>query len=87
MSEIDQQTEIIEDFEPLLELRGAYEAGNQSAFDGVLSELKDALANEYREKIGDKVLRWASATVVQRFYDRPPPRIYTSKNALSRRLL
>lgn len=84
MSEIDQQTEIIEDFEPLLELRKAYEAGNQSAFDGILSELKDALANEYREKIGDKVLRWASATVVQRFYDRPPPRTYIQAKMLYR---
>lgn len=84
MSEIDQQTEIIEDFEPLLELRAAFDAGNQPAFDGIFQELKDALANEYREKIADKVLRWANATAVLRFYDRPPARAYIQAKMLYR---
>jgi len=31
MAEIDEHTEILEDYEPLLQLRGAYEARNRAA--------------------------------------------------------
>src|SRR5438270_818898 len=84
MPEIDQHTEILEDHEPLLELRAAYETRNRAAYDGVLHELAQELADEYRAKIEDKVRRWASATVVLRFYDRPPARAYIQAKMLYR---
>ncbi len=84
MAEIDARTEIIEDYEPLLELKAAFEAGNLPAFDGILRELSDELANEYRTKIKEKVRRWATATVVLRFYDRPPVRGYIQAKMLYR---
>jgi hypothetical protein len=82
--EIDKHTEILEDYEPLLELRAAYEERNRAAYDGVLRELSKGLADEYRAKIEDKVRRWASATVVLRFYDRPPARAYIQAKMLYR---
>ena len=84
MAEIDARTEILEDYEPLLELRAALEAGNHPAVDGVLRELADELANEYRTKIEEKVRRWATATVVLRFYDRSPVRAYIQAKMLYR---
>jgi hypothetical protein len=84
MPEIDQHTEILEDYELLLELRAAYERRNRPAYDGILRELTQELADEYRAKIDDKVRRWASATVVLRFYDRPPARAYIQAKMLYR---
>lgn len=84
MADIDAHTEILEDYEPLLDLKAAFEAGNRPAFDGVLRELADELANEYRTKIEEKVCRWATATVVLRFYDRPPVRAYIQAKMLYR---
>jgi hypothetical protein len=84
MPEIDQQTEILEDYEPLLELKAAFETRNRASFGGVLRELTEELANEYRAKIEDKVCRWASATAVLRFYDRPPVRAYIQAKMLYR---
>ncbi|WP_143393242.1 hypothetical protein [Fimbriiglobus ruber] len=76
MPEIDQQTEILEDYEPLLDLNAAFESRNRPAFDGILHGLADELANEYRAKIEEKVRRWATATRVGWFYDRAPVRAY-----------
>ena len=84
MAEIDAHTEILEDYEPLLELKAAFEAGNRRAFDGGLHELADELANEYRTKIEEKVCRWATATIVLRFYDRAPVRTYMQAKMLYR---
>jgi hypothetical protein len=84
MAEIDAHTEILEDYELLLELKAAFGAGNQSAFDGVLRELADELAQEYRIKIEEKVCRWATATIVLHFYDRPPVRTYIQAKMLYR---
>src|SRR5262245_59642837 len=84
MAEIDKQTGIIEDYEPLLELKAAFEARQRPAFDGVLLELSDELAAEYRAKIIEKVSRWATATVVPRFYDMPPARAYIQAKMLYR---
>lgn len=58
MAEIDAHTEILEDYEILLELKAAFEAGHRQAFDGVLHELADELANDYRTTIEEKVCRW-----------------------------
>ena len=41
MPEIDPHTEILEDHEPLLELRDAHDAGDWAAFHGVLRELRN----------------------------------------------
>jgi hypothetical protein len=84
MAEIDSKTKIIEDFEPLIELRKAFAIGNEAMFEGTLQELKDGLVNEYKEKIDDKVLRWANATMVLRFYDRPPASAYIQAKMLYR---
>src|SRR5438552_18648905 len=84
MPEIDQHTESLEDYEPLLELKDAYAAGNRAAFEGVYRELIEELANEYRAKIEEKVSRWANATAVLRFYDRPPARAYIQAKMLYR---
>ena len=84
MPEIDQHTEVIEDYEPLLELKAAFEARNRPVFDGILRELADELAKEYRAKIEEKVCRWATATVVPRFDDRPPVRAYIQAKMLYR---
>lgn len=84
MAEIDSQTEILEDYEPLLDLKSAFEARNRPTFDGVLRELADELASEYRSKIEEKVCRWATSTVVLRFYDRPPVRAYIQAKMLYR---
>ncbi|HVS39911.1 MAG TPA: hypothetical protein VMS17_30415 [Gemmataceae bacterium] len=76
MPEIDEHTEILEDHEPLLELKDSYNAGDWPAFHGLVRELSEDLANEYRAKIQEKVCRWSSATGALRFYDRPPARAY-----------
>ena len=84
MPEIDQHTEILEDYEPLLELKDAYAAGDRATFEGVYRELIEELANEYRAKIHEKVSRWANATVVLRFYNRPAVRAYIQAKMLYR---
>jgi hypothetical protein len=84
MPEIDQHTEILEDHEPLLELRDAYDAADWTAFHGLVRELSEDLANEYRAKIQEKVCRWATATGALRFYDRPPARAYIQAKMLYR---
>ena len=84
MAEIDAHTEILEDYEPLVELKAAFEAGHSQVFDGVLHELADELANEYRTTIEEKVCRWATATVVLQFYNRAPVRTYIQAKMLYR---
>lgn len=84
MAEIDQHTGILEDYEPLLDLNDAFASRNRPAFDAVLRELADELANEYRAKIDEKVCRWATATRVPQFYDRPPVRAYIQAKMLYR---
>jgi hypothetical protein len=84
MPEIDQHTEILEDHEPLLELRDAYDAADWAAFHSLVQELSEELANEYRAKIQEKVCRWATATGALRFYDRPPVRAYIQAKMLYR---
>ena len=78
------ETEILEDYEPLIELRNAYERGDKQTFDGVLAEISSELADEYRAKIEDKVKRWATATVVQRFDDTAATRAYIQAKMLYR---
>ncbi len=84
MAEIEANTVILEDYEPLLELKAAFETGCRPAFDEVLQELAEELALEYRAKIEEKVCRWATATVVLRFYDRAPVRAYIQAKMLYR---
>lgn len=84
MPEIDQHTGVIEDHEPLLELKEAHDTGDWQAFHGLVNELSEDLANEYRTKIQDKVCRWSTATCVLRFYDRPPARAYIQAKMLYR---
>lgn len=84
MPELDQHTEILEDYEPLLNLKSACELQNRPQFDRLLHELSEELANEYRVKIGEKVCRWANATVVLRFFDRPPVGAYIQAKMLYR---
>jgi hypothetical protein len=84
MAEIDHRTEILEDYEPLLDLNAAFEARNRPGFDGILRELASELADEYRTKINDKVCRWATVTRVPRFYDKPPTRAYIQAKMLYR---
>jgi hypothetical protein len=84
MSEIGQDTEILEDYEPLLELKAAHDSGNRLMFDRVLHQLSEELANECRVRIDEKVRRWATATVVLRFFDRPPARTYIQAKMLYR---
>lgn len=76
--------EIIEDYEPLIELRQAFQHGDQSTFDGVLTEISTDLADEYRANIEDKVKRWTEATVELRFEDVAPTRAYIQAKMLYR---
>jgi hypothetical protein len=78
------ETEILEEYEPLIELRNAFERGDKQTFDGVLAEISSELADEYRAKIEDKVKRWSSATVVQRFDDTAATRTYIQAKMLYR---
>jgi hypothetical protein len=84
MPELDHQTEILEDYEPLLELKAACDSQNRPLFDQLLRELSEELAHEYRVKIDEKVCRWATATVVLRFFDRPPVSAYIQAKMLYR---
>ncbi|MBI1760896.1 MAG: hypothetical protein HYR56_05600 [Acidobacteria bacterium] len=84
MPEIDENTEILEDYESLPDLNSAYVTRNRPAFDGILRELSNELADEYRAKIEEKICRWATATVVRAFYDRPPARAYIQAKMLYR---
>ena len=67
----DQSPEILEDFEPLLNLKKALECGDRKRFDRLLCEISAELVDDYRTQIKDKVCRWATATVVPRFYKSP----------------
>lgn len=78
------QTEILEDYELLIELRSAFERGDKQTFDDVLAEISSELADEYRAKIEDKVKRWATATVAQRFNDTAATRAYIQAKMLYR---
>jgi hypothetical protein len=84
MPESNQETAILEDYEPLLELRSAFERGEKQAFEGALEEISSELADEYRTKIEDKALRWATATVMLHFYDSAPTRSYIQAKMLYR---
>jgi hypothetical protein len=84
MQSTNKSNEVIEDYEPLLELRAAFENGDKQAFEGVLEEISTELADEYRVKIDDKVKRWASATVALRFEDAAPTRVYIQAKMLYR---
>jgi hypothetical protein len=84
MPDTNQENAILEDYEPLLELRSAFEHGEKQAFDSALEEISSELADEYRAKIEDKVLRWSTTTVVLRFYDSAPTRSYIQAKMLYR---
>lgn len=76
--------EIIEDYEQLLDVRRAADSGCRICYDGEVEELSTKLASEYSEKIREKIERWASSTVVLRFYDRAPARSYIQAKMLYR---
>jgi hypothetical protein len=79
-----QAPEILEDFEPLLNLKEAFVSGERNRFDQLLGEIAAKLAKDYRAQIRDKVCRWATATAVPRFYDSPPVRAYIQAKMLYR---
>src|SRR5438105_4939497 len=84
MANTQKKPAILEDYEPLLELRGAFERRDKQAFEGILEEICSELADEYRAQIKDKVNRWASATVVLHLYDTAPCRAYVQAKMLYR---
>lgn len=84
MTDIDHRTGVIEDYEPLAEIREAFHAGAREVFERTLRSLADELASEYRANIEEKICRWATSTIVLRFYDRPPPRAYIQAKMLYR---
>lgn len=84
MSEIDQSTEVLEDFELLLQARDALASGNPSAYEEISAEIGRELAAEYKTQLDKKVRRWVEATVVSRFFDRGPVRYYTQAKMLYR---
>jgi hypothetical protein len=84
MSEIDQNTEVLEDFELLLQARDALTNGNSSAYEEISAEIGTELAAEYKTQLGKKVRRWVEATVVPRFFDRGPVRYYIQAKMLYR---
>src|SRR5438046_3213879 len=84
MANAVNQDEILEDYEPLVELRSAFERGDKQTLDGLLAEISSELVDEYSAKIEEKVTRWASATVALRFHDTAATRTYIQAKMLYR---
>ncbi len=84
MATIDENTDILEEFEPLLEARAAAKSGNHQVYERLLQEIEQELGDEYVANIHRKIERWLEVTVVQYFYDRRPVQFYFQAKMLYR---
>jgi hypothetical protein len=76
--------EVLEDFEPLLELSAARRRNDQRTIDGIVGEISKELNDELQLLAEAKVQRWATATRVQYLYDGTPSRAYVEAKLLYR---
>ena len=84
MAAIDKSTDVLEEFETLLELSAALRQQQLPKSEKILAEVADELADEYRLTMRSKIIRWASASVVQYLFDKRPVQFFFQAKMLYR---